>query len=392
MKKRLFCILLALCLLAPLFPTIARAAEDLSPYVAVLEDAMKNDPDAEHFGEAMFFDLDDSAPRELILVRCPEDAAHAVLEVWTIRSGKAERILNTPLVVLVGGNTGSASVGEYNGKPVLVAESRSPEVGDTTITYTGGFKRFVMENGKVEIDESAFYTEVVDISPNAKEDPILYDKSDSIIQGVWHSYEDYLDWRHSTVLLATNAGYTGDDWDDDAEPFKTVRDYCATAFWDVPEGKWFTESVHWAVERGITTGTAPDQFSPNESCTRAQFVTFLWRAAGQPKAKTNSPFSDVPSTQYYYPSVSEGHAHARAGRHVPVASRRRAGDEGRHPVHGSEARRVLSQRRGLGQQHRRDHGRHGHDLPAERAVHQSAGGHVPDAGVETLMCMNDKTP
>ena len=304
MNKRLFCMLLALCLLAPLFPTIARAAEDLSPYVAVLEDAMKNDPDAEHFGEAMFFDLDASAPRELILVRCPEDPVHAVLEVWTIRSGKAERILNTPLVVLVGGNTGSASVGEYNGKPVLVAESRSPEVGDTTITYTGGFKRFVMENGKVDIDESAFYTEVVDISPNAKEDPILYDKSDSIIQGVWHSYEDYLDWRHSTVLLATNAGYTGEDWDDDAEPFKTVRDYCATAFWDVPEGKWFTESVHWAVERGITNGTAPDQFSPHESCTRAQFVTFLWRAEGKPEAKKASTFSDVPTTQYYYPSVS----------------------------------------------------------------------------------------
>ena len=83
-----------------------------------------------------------------------------------------------------------------------------------------------------------------------------------------------------------------------------MRDYCATAFWDVPEGKWFTESVHWAVERGITNGTAPDRFSPNESCTRAQFVTFLWRAEGQPKAKTNSTFSDVPSTQYYYPAVS----------------------------------------------------------------------------------------
>ena len=304
MKKRLFCMLLALCLLAPLFPTIARAAEDLSPYVAVLEDAMKNDPDAEHFGEAMFFDLDASAPRELILVRCPEDPVHAVLEVWTIRSGKAERILNTPLVVLVGGNTGSASVGEYNGKPVLVAESRSPEVGDTTVTYTGGFKRFVMENGKVDIDESAFYTEVVDISPNAKEDPILYDTSDATIQGVWHSYEDYLDWRHSTVLLATNAGYTGDDWDDDAEPFKTVRDYCATAFWDVPEGKWFTESVVWAAGKNITNGTSPDWFSPKGLCTRAQFVTFLWRAEGQPKAKVKSTFSDVPAGKYYYDAVS----------------------------------------------------------------------------------------
>lgn len=305
MKKRLFCLLLAVCLLAPLLPMGARAAaEDLTPYIPVLEDAMKTDADVDYYGEAMFFDLDASAPRELILVRCPEDAAHAVLEVWTIRSGKAERILHTPLVVLVGGNTGCAHVGEYNGKPILVAESRSPEVGDTTITYTGGFKRFVMENGKVDIDESAAYTEVVDISPNAKEDPILYNKSDAIIQGVWHSYEDYLDWRHSNVLLATNAGFTGEDWDDDAEPYKVARDYCSTGFWDIPAGKWFTESVLWAAERNITNGTAPDWFSPKESCTRAQFVTFLWRSEGQPKAKTNSTFSDVPEKQYYYPSVS----------------------------------------------------------------------------------------
>ena len=117
---------------------------------------MQNDADADLYGEAMFFDLDASAPRELILVRCPEDAVHAVVEVWTIRSGEAVRILHTPLVVLAGGNTGSVHVGEYDGKPILVAESRSPEVGDDTVTVTGGFKRFVMENGKVDIDESAF--------------------------------------------------------------------------------------------------------------------------------------------------------------------------------------------------------------------------------------------
>ena len=148
--KKLFCLLLAVCLLAPLLPMGARAAaEDLTPYVKVLEDAMKTDADAERYGEAMFFDLDASAPRELILVRCPEDAAHAVLEVWTIRSGEAVRILHTPLVVLAGGNTGVVHVGEYNGKPILVAESRSPEAGENTVTVMGGFKRFVMENGRV---------------------------------------------------------------------------------------------------------------------------------------------------------------------------------------------------------------------------------------------------
>ena len=305
MKKRLLSLLMALCLCAALLPFGAlAAAEDLTPYVSVLENARRNDADADHFGEAMFFDLDDAAPRELILVHCPEDAAHAVLEVWTIRSGKAERLMQTPLFVLVGGNTGSASVGEYNGKPVLVAESRSPEAGDDTVTVSGGFKRFVMKNGSVEIDETAAYTEVIDVSPNAKADPILYDKSDAVIQGVWHSYEDYLDWRHSCVLLATNAGFTGTDWDDDAEPLRAAADYCTTGFWDVAAGKWFTESIVWAAEKNITNGTAPDRFTPNGSCTRAQFVTFLWRAEGQPKPKTASTFSDVRANQYYTDAVS----------------------------------------------------------------------------------------
>lgn len=305
MKKRLLCLLVALVLCAALLPAGAlAAAEDLTPYVAVLEDAMKNDADAEHFGEAMFFDLDASAPRELILVRCPEDAAHAVLEVWTIKGGKAERLLNTPLVVLVGGNTGSASVGEYNGKPILAAETQSVETGETKATISGGFKRFVMKNGAVDIEESASWREVRDISPNAKADPVLYDESDAIIQGEWHSYEDYLDWRHSVVLLATNAGFTSGDWDDDAEPFAAARDYCTSGFWDVPAGKWFTESVVWAAEKNITNGTEPDWFSPKAQCTRAQFVTFLWRAEGQPKAKEKSTFSDVAANKYFYDAVS----------------------------------------------------------------------------------------
>ena len=305
MKKRLLCMLLALVLCASLLPFCALAAgEDLTPYMAVLEDAMKNDADAEHFGEAMFFDLDDTAPRELILVRCPEDAAHVVLEVWTIKSGKAERVLHTPLVVLVGGNTGSASVGEYNGKPILAAETQSVETGEKKAVISGGFKRFVMKNGVVDIDESASWREVRDISPTAKADPILYDESDAIIQGEWHHYEDYLDWRHSVVLLATNAGFTGEDWDDDAEPFRAARDYCASGFWDIPADKWYTESVVWAAGKNITNGTSPDWFSPKGLCTRAQFVTFLWRAEGQPKAKTKSTFSDVPAGKYYYDAVS----------------------------------------------------------------------------------------
>ena len=75
-------------------------------------------------------------------------------------------------------------------------------------------------------------------------------------------------------------------------------------FVDVPEGSYYEEAVNWAVEKGITTGTDATHFSPNGICTRAQAVTFLWRAAGSPAAKSAvMPFADVKVGSYYYDAV-----------------------------------------------------------------------------------------
>ena len=304
MTKRLFTVLLALCLLAGLLPTAALAAkEDLSAYVPVLENAMKTAADPETFGEAMFFDLDDKAPRELILVYCPEDAAHAVVEVYAISGAKAERLLHEPLFVLAGGNTGSVSVGEYENKPILVTESASPEVLEKTVVVDGAVKRFGMQNGRLVLQESAVYREVIDITPNAPEDPVRYDESSSVIEGKDRTYGDYLDWRHSFVLLAANDGFTDADWNDDAEPFASALDYCATGFRDVHSDAWYAESVRWAAAKGVTEGTAEDRFSPSNTCTRAQFVTFLWRASGMPKVEDLNPFRDLERGSYYYDAV-----------------------------------------------------------------------------------------
>lgn len=69
-------------------------------------------------------------------------------------------------------------------------------------------------------------------------------------------------------------------------------------FTDVPANSWYAGAVAWAVEQGITSGTSDTTFSPNVSCTRAQMVTFLWRASGTPEIGTTSPFSDVSADAY----------------------------------------------------------------------------------------------
>ena len=76
-------------------------------------------------------------------------------------------------------------------------------------------------------------------------------------------------------------------------------------FYDVPNGAYFYEAVKWAVENGITTGVGNDLFAPEQPCTRAQIVTFLWRAAGSPEPKgAASGMSDVVSGSYYEKAVA----------------------------------------------------------------------------------------
>ena len=75
-------------------------------------------------------------------------------------------------------------------------------------------------------------------------------------------------------------------------------------FKDVPADAYYLDAVLWAVEKGITKGTEVDQFSPNDTCTRAQIVTFLYRNAGEPKVEdAENPFKDVPADAYYLNSV-----------------------------------------------------------------------------------------
>ena len=75
-------------------------------------------------------------------------------------------------------------------------------------------------------------------------------------------------------------------------------------FVDVATGSYYEDAVDWAVENGITKGTDDTHFSPDGICTRAQAVTFLWRAAGSPKPETRTmPFTDVPAGSYYYDAV-----------------------------------------------------------------------------------------
>ena len=73
---------------------------------------------------------------------------------------------------------------------------------------------------------------------------------------------------------------------------------------DVAADAYYAEAVRWALSEGITTGTSADQFSPDATCTREQAVTFLWRAAGSPAVSGESAFEDVGADAYYARAVA----------------------------------------------------------------------------------------
>ena len=94
------------------------------------------------------------------------------------------------------------------------------------------------------------------------------------------------------------------DGEDPTEPVEPVPASDSEQFVDVPKDSWFHDPVYWAVDKGITDGIDDYHFSPDTTCTRAQMVTFLWRAAGQPApSSTSTYFVDVDTSLYYADAV-----------------------------------------------------------------------------------------
>ena len=126
-------------------------------------------------------------------------------------------------------------------------------------------------------------------------------------------YEDAVDWAvENGITKGTDDTHFSPDgictraqavtflWRAAGSPEPETR---AMPFTDVPAGSYCYDAVLWAVENGITKGTSDTTFSPNMTCSRAQIVTFLWRSEKSPAAGTANPFADVKSTAYYADAV-----------------------------------------------------------------------------------------
>ena len=160
-----------------------------------------------------------------------------------------------------------------------------------------------------------------------------------VIAALGHEYQDYQcircdvlvpmpfedvrqgDYYHIPVLWALDNGITTGTSETTFAPEKTAtRAEVITFIWraegkpeptsthnpftDVKEGRFYYKAVLWAVEQGITTGTSETTFSPHEDCSRSEVVTFLWRTVGKPApTNSNNPFLDVKADRFYSDAV-----------------------------------------------------------------------------------------
>ena len=159
------------------------------------------------------------------------------------------------------------------------------------------------------------------------EDDVVVDTTTVILYAKWVRVSELpftdvavTDYYYDAVLWAAENGITGGVDDTHFAPnAPCTRAQAVTFLWraagspapksgampftDVAEGAYYYDAVLWAVANGITDGVDDTHFAPNATCTRAQIVTFLWRAQGNPEAGTDKPFTDVAEGAYYYDAV-----------------------------------------------------------------------------------------
>ena len=199
--------------------------------------------------------------------------------------------------------------------------SPAKAAADTAITLTATpnagyhFKAWRVILGGVTITDNKFTMPAEDVEVQAvfeKDAPISKHPFLDVPAGAY--YEDAVVWAVGKGITSGTNATTFDPngtctraqavtflWRAAGSPTPKTK---LMPFPDVPVGSYYWNAVLWAIEQGITEGTSYLTFSPNDSCTRAQIVTFLWRAKGTPAVSGNAPFTDVAPDAYYAAAVT----------------------------------------------------------------------------------------
>ena len=186
------------------------------------------------------------------------------------------------------------TIAQQSGEDITVAARKLSEEELEEAELEGNVYQFAVMTGDfnvVEFGEGTVYVTIpYELPTNADGVYVEHIRADGTMEILDAEYDS----ETGTVSFST----TGFSY------FRIVAEAGRNPFEDVLEGQYYYEPVLWAVENGITNGLSPSTFGVDENCTRAQFVTFLWRAAGCPTPTTSAnSFVDVEAGQFYSDAV-----------------------------------------------------------------------------------------
>ena len=190
----------------------------------------------------------------------------------------------------------------------ITLPSSLAEVADSTFFFCESLSSIVIPDGVQRIGNSAFWScaSLTSVTIPASVTTIDYGafmgckKLTDVYYGgtaeQWAAININNNQNYNDALLNANIHYGSAP---STQPETPEQPETVGGFSDVPAGMYYAQPVQWAVEKGITTGTSDTAFSPEETCTRGQIITFLWRAAGSPEPTGDNVFADVTAGSYY---------------------------------------------------------------------------------------------
>ena len=212
-----------------------------------------------------------------------EDRAGYSFSKWTVLSGSIGSVSLKDKVLSFTMPYSDVSL-KANYTADIIIPPMPPETTYHTITASAGINGSVSPSGSVSVREGGNQTfSITPYEGFAVADVMIDGKSIGVVSV--YTFENVVS-SHSIEAS-----------------FIKVDTHTAV-FTDVPAGSYYEEAVSWAAGKGITTGTSDMTFDPESVCTRAQIVTFLWRAAGSPEPMNMSDFTDVPKDAYYAKAVA----------------------------------------------------------------------------------------
>lgn len=206
------------------------------------------------------------------------------------------------------------SLNMEGGKPVEAGDPFAP--GTLLFKQLDGGVRVSWFNTQNVVQSGTLFTLFLRVSPEASGTyPVKIQCSDVNTINADEALVE-VDTRDGSVTVNSSGGSGGPASSPSSSPSSKLsppdgeakaespEDKTVISFTDVTAGSYYADAVQWAIENGITSGITSTTFSPDAPCTRAQTVTFLWRAAGSPEPTAQAnPFTDVKSDAYYYEAV-----------------------------------------------------------------------------------------